>query len=499
MNEASSEAAFHSCSGGVKGFPRKRSILFCLAAVVWVTGYAYYTSNTDERYKLETPTGSSQNKTLKEAAVATRSVVAFGRRDKPTPPTPTYTNEAKKSKTIAPLSDKIEAGSGTTTTRSSTILKHANRTERIVVSMKTMPGRIAYIQPTLDSLLFQQTAPIDRFYLVLPYQPSFRASSKMEHATPTTTNKTLRIQRDDDEYVIPAFVQEYADAGHLSILRPDYDYGAIDKIIHTLPVEEAIFQRQQTESVSSGLTTIPLSADQFCILYLDDDMIYDTRLVEILSNKSHQYPEAVVALSGAPLRSNFRKIAHSNPAKMNKHPFLYYYLGGIDSSGDRKVDIVQGFMGVLVRLSFFNVSEFVHLGSNKSVPEGVRRSDDFVICGYLERRGVPRRVVDGGLIPVVNPTPSKIGNLGSTMHMTAMIATSYLQTKWGIWSNYSFVPYESLSDEIRTLIECENDRLEQCPVSLQLSAERSSGGMTLPAKATIFIDRLLNISNLPGA
>lgn len=80
-------------------------------------------------------------------------------------------------------------------------------------------------------------------------------------------------------------------------------------------------------------------------------MIYDPKLVEILVQKDDQYPNDVVALSGGNLRSHFRQISRHCPTH-NRHPLLYYYMGGIDSHGDQVVDIVQGFMGVLVRLSF---------------------------------------------------------------------------------------------------------------------------------------------------
>lgn len=344
---------------------------------------------------------------------------------------------------------------------------HGNGNGRLVISMKTVPSRIAFLQPTLDSLLFHQTRQADKLYLVLPEQAS-----------------------GSPQYIIPSFLQNYTDAGHITILHPTYDYGAIDKILHTLPVEESIYQQRQQNEKNHAPSTTP---HQFRILYLDDDMIYPPRFVEVLAQKSAEFPNDVVALSGALLRSNFRQIGHTDPNK-DRHPYLFYRLGGIDSFGNPFVDIVQGFMGVLVRLSFFNVTEFMQLAGNKSVPDGVRRSDDFVICGYLESRNVTRRLVDGGFTPQSNPQSSTISNLGKTMHVNAMVATSYLQSHWGIWRHHQFVPYENLNEQTRDLIDCEAHHEQQCPKN----ELRSANGRPLFANVTRLLDQILNVWNGTG-
>ena len=370
-------------------------------------------------------------------------------------------------KTAKATNREIAAGSVYNTTSSplqnDSSKKHPSTTpqkDRLVISIKTMPERIQYIQPTLDSLLFHQTVPFDRLYLVLPEQ------------RPSTNS----------QYVIPEFVTNYSHRGLLTILRPAHDFGAIDKMIHTLPVEYEIYQKQQHSTL--------LQEDQFRILYCDDDMIYDPRFVELLASKSDEYPNDVVALSGGNLTSHFRQIGHSDPHhKSNRHPYLYYWVGGVDSQGDPIVDIVQGFMGVVVRLSFFHVHEFVSLAGNASFPEGVRRLDDFVICGYLESRNITRRCVDGGLVPHPNPTPSRIGNLGKTMHRNAMIAASFLQREWGIWSQYTFEPYEQLSERIRNLIDCEARHAHCCPDDV-----KDAQGKPIYSKVTKLLDDEFGIS-----
>lgn len=92
---------------------------------------------------------------------------------------------------------------------------------RVVLSMTTMPGRIACIQPTLDSLLFQQTKRADKLYLVLP--------------------------QGRPQYVIPSFVKNYTRAGYVTVLQPSFDYGAIAKMMHTLPEEEVVYNKERQQ------------------------------------------------------------------------------------------------------------------------------------------------------------------------------------------------------------------------------------------------------------
>lgn len=380
---------------------------------------------------------------------------------KPTPSLPTSFSSAKNesAKNWLPAPENVEEKHYTTATSISP-------RDRLVLSMKTMPSRIAYIQPTLDSLLFHQknlSNKPDKFYLALPKQPV-----------------------DGPQYTIPKFLQKYIDQGYITILQPSYDYGAIDKMIHTVQVEYQIYleQKQEAEKKNGQIQ----QAQQFRILYLDDDMIYDPSFVKILSDKSEEYPDCAVALSGAKLRSHFRQIGHTDPRK-DHHPYLFYRVGGIDSAGDQIVDIVQGFMGVLVRLSFFNVTEFVSMAANKSTPGAVRRSDDFAICGYLEYRGVRRRCVDGGLKPVLNAVAARTDNLGRSMNRNAMGAASYLQAQWGIWKNYTFCDFDHLPESTQRLIDCEARRTQFCPPSV-IQDDPSATRQTV----TKLLDQLLNVS-----
>lgn len=287
---------------------------------------------------------------------------------------------------------------------------------RLVVSMKTIPSRIDLIEPVLNSLLFNQTMKPDTFYLI-------------------TISKTL-----------PPFLQEYQHQGLCTILYPPKDHGAIDKLVHVVHAEH---QRQQ-------------SLPNTQILYLDDDVIYHPTLIEQLVRKSNHYHNACVAFSGAKLRSHFRQIGHSNEER-DRHPFLYYRLGGVDSHNDTVVDIVQGFAGVVVRLGFFGSNFYQYIQETDSF------HDDFVISAYLASRNVTKLLVTGGVYPNIYRVAAErnaISNRG--MHRNAMIAAKYLQERLGVWKEFEFVPYESLTDQVKHMIDREARQDGRGPLTKKL-------------------------------
>eukprot|EP00571_Detonula_confervacea_P005892 CAMPEP_0172330942 /NCGR_PEP_ID=MMETSP1058-20130122/61666_1 /TAXON_ID=83371 /ORGANISM="Detonula confervacea, Strain CCMP 353" /LENGTH=166 /DNA_ID=CAMNT_0013048179 /DNA_START=74 /DNA_END=574 /DNA_ORIENTATION=- len=148
---------------------------------------------------------------------------------------------------------------------------------------------------------------------------------------------------------------------------------------------------------------------------------------------------------------------------------MYFRVGGVDCHSDRNVDIVQGFMGVIVRLSFFDVQEFVDLMSDKVLPLGVRKSDDWLISGYLESRGIGRVLVPPHLTninnkPQMNPIASETNALSSYgMHENSMRAAVYMKEQLGIWSNYTFTNASSLTEEMMDLLYCEAGLAARCP------------------------------------
>ena len=152
---------------------------------------------------------------------------------------------------------------------------------RIVVSLKTMPSRIPYIEETLISLLVHQSMQLDRLYLVLPQTKWFLPSDNNKD------NVNINSNSNSNHYEIPAFLTHLAlKDTRVTILRPEYDYGPVDKMVYAL-------QREKHQHNTN-------------LIYLDDDVIYHRDLIKTLVTKGREYPDSVVALSGCTLRSHFR-------------------------------------------------------------------------------------------------------------------------------------------------------------------------------------------------
>jgi hypothetical protein len=124
------------------------------------------------------------------------------------------------------------------------------------VALSTIPSRIHLLQPTLESLMNKQTLPPDAIYLTLP--------RKKAH-----THLLLN-------YTLPNFIQTYQSTGRLTILSPEYDYGSIMKVLHVLETE-----KEDTR-----------------IVYVDDDWTYDETVLQVLYEKSLQYPNDALGPPG---------------------------------------------------------------------------------------------------------------------------------------------------------------------------------------------------------
>lgn len=103
------------------------------------------------------------------------------------------------------------------------------------VSLTTLPSRLAYSRPTIDSLFTQSVLP-DRIFFVLP--------------------KTC--DREPHGYEIPSWVHEY---GRLQVVRPERDCGPGSKLLGCLP---------------------HLQKEPTILVLVDDDLSYQPKFLENL-------------------------------------------------------------------------------------------------------------------------------------------------------------------------------------------------------------------------
>lgn len=201
--------------------------------------------------------------------------------------------------------------------------------DRVVISLTTIPDRIAHIGPTLHSLLDQSRRP-DTIVLNLP-----------SHA-----------RREDRTYVIPPFLEELDGVERVDCGE---DRGPATKLLPTLERETAPDTR---------------------IIVLDDDQVYPRNLVETLVAWSDRLPDAAVCSRGFRIPADF---------DIENRDTLY----GTHLGEPARIEIMQGSAGFLVRRRFFDDRVFDY---SEAPPEAFF-VDDVWLAGCLARAGVDRYVV----------------------------------------------------------------------------------------------------------
>jgi len=179
--------------------------------------------------------------------------------------------------------------------------QNARRSD-IIVCLTTTPKRIAHLEQTLKSLMYQSRRP-RRIRVHIP----------------------LFSKREKLSYQIPAYLH---DLRSVDIVRCE-DYGPATKLL-------------------PALQTLP--ADQK-IIVIDDDMLYPRHMVDDFFRWSNQYPNITIASSGWIVPQDLtdrpttllRNLMQTPPTPIIstriKHP--------------RRVDILQGYSGFLIKPEFF--------------------------------------------------------------------------------------------------------------------------------------------------
>ena len=216
----------------------------------------------------------------------------------------------------------------------------ASERSDVIVGLTTIPSRLPFLQPTLKSLLLQNTPP-GRILLHLP-----------EHS-----------RREQVEYSLP---EELEGLEVIRIVRCP-DWGPATKILPAL-IDSDPNQR---------------------IVAVDDDRIYRPTLIEDLLEASEQHPEAAVGCFGVivPLdRVDRRK------GLVGRTIDGLRYGRGVSLRGSRlrhplPVDILHGYGGVMVRPSFFDLDGLAGL---EGAPEAAWLEDDTWFAAHCR---VPKLIV----------------------------------------------------------------------------------------------------------
>jgi hypothetical protein len=208
------------------------------------------------------------------------------------------------------------------------------RRSDLVITLTTLPSRIARIEPTIKSLLRQSIRPA-AIRLNVPYVS----------------------RRENVSYVIPPWLERLRS---VTIVRGD-DYGPATKLIPTLLD----------------------SAPDARLLVVDDDRVYHPYLVEQMTALSDEHPDAAIAASGWDAPSDL----------VDRQTTLMATLLGRAPApikctrvrGERDVDIVQGLSGYVVKPRFFNLGAIVDYAA---APHAAFFVDDVWISAHCRARKI---------------------------------------------------------------------------------------------------------------
>ena len=224
-------------------------------------------------------------------------------------------------------------------------MNSSTNSERLVVTLATIPSRISRIAPVLESLKGQTLKP-DQIYVCI----------------------CEICRRDQSTYDVPDWL---ANDEAVDLIVSKTDYGPANKLLVMLAHETDPDTR---------------------IVIVDDDFEYSPNLLEVLVTKSREYEGSAVGLSGAKLTRNWSVMEGRIGAEIHARPHLPHQLVFIaESPSDVPVDILQGGFGISIRRGWIgdDIFELIDPGAPLFF------ADDVLFSGYLESKGIPRVCVSG--------------------------------------------------------------------------------------------------------
>ena len=215
---------------------------------------------------------------------------------------------------------------------------------RVVATCTTLPTRYERLRKMIESL-HNQTYKLDAIYVSLP-----KRSHRLNIEYPPLPDDIMK---------------------NCIVVVPDVDYGPITKIYGGLVSEKD---------------------PETLIISFDDDMVYPPTLVEVFVRHAQEWPDRAIAASGQKSSLGFIFKA----TRTNIRPFTFFSnivcFDNNENSSD--VDEVLGITGVLYRRKFFPANNKLEkeLFSYVFKDKNIFLNDDLLISGYLDYKGIKRRV-----------------------------------------------------------------------------------------------------------
>lgn len=272
----------------------------------------------------------------------------------------------------------------------------------IIASLATIPSRIKFIQPVIESLL-NQTYPPDEIHLQLPHY----------------------CVKEQAEYEIPEFLEKYE---KVKIRRIDKDFGAANK---WLPAIEECKVRNTS------------------LIIVDDDCFYPRDAFFRLHERYKVNVKQAYCLSGGKLfGSKIQSLRVGKSLRRNTLNFL------ISISNDIQVDTVQGFGGVL-----FDPSLISDVLLERLKGSDLRSyNDDILLSSLFESCLIDRVQVVTPQLPIPLPQASihPIHGHGRLKEMS-FAAFRWIKKEFNIWDAYEFLdkgrrPFQHLKKTTKVVI-----------------------------------------------
>jgi hypothetical protein len=180
--------------------------------------------------------------------------------------------------------------------------------EKIVVSLTTIPSRVVFLRKTIESLLSQ-------------------------------THKPCSI-----ELNIPEVYRKR-------------DLGSVN--LSSLPDGISVFRCEDSGPATKLLPTLSrYSGQNVCIIYCDDDRIYEKNMIARLLDRHRINPKSAVAEEVVQIKSRFYSRRYKKDLGYRLRRLLSGGYWKPSRNDPTRGQIVQGFGGVLVRPDFFPVETF---------------------------------------------------------------------------------------------------------------------------------------------
>lgn len=206
-----------------------------------------------------------------------------------------------------------------------------SKSQTIYVSLSSVPSRISYIKPTIDSILNQSIQP-NKLFVVIPYYS----------------------RREKKKYIIPSFLTNNK---NITLLRSRKDWGPATKLLPVLKITE-------------NLNTL--------ILTIDDDRIYDKDMIKDYLKYADKYPDSILGRRGWVLkRPHFQ------------WPIFSLFTNSTKIKKPIKVDVLTGVGSVLYRKKLVPLDVFKYEKS----PKECFFNDDIWFSGNLAKHKIDRFVI----------------------------------------------------------------------------------------------------------